>query len=98
MDLVGWSQRIFDEIEISFRDFAKELRFETITAIPLSALDGHNVVERESAAMPWYRGLSLLQWLETVAPESRTADLPFAMAVQWVNRPNLDFRGFAGRI
>ncbi len=66
--------------------------------MPLSALEGHNVVESGRAAMPWYRGPSLLQWLEDVEAENRDTQEPFAMPVQWVNRPNLDFRGFSGRI
>jgi bifunctional enzyme CysN/CysC len=98
MDLVGWSQLLFDEIELAYRRFAQDLGFETITAIPLSALEGHNIVDSGYAAMPWYKGRSLLNWLETVPTEDGTLAQPFAMPVQWVNRPNLDFRGFAGRI
>ena len=98
MDLVGWSQSVFDEIELAYRRFAQDLGFETIAAIPLSALEGHNIVDPGHAAMPWYEGQSLLQWLETVPAEDREAAHPFAMPVQWVNRPNLDFRGFSGRI
>ncbi len=69
MDLVDWSQQTFDEIELVFRRFAQDLGFETITAIPLSALEGHNVVEAGRTAMPWYGGPSLLQWLEDVKTE-----------------------------
>ena len=98
MDLVEWSQLTFDEIELAYRRFAQDLGFETITAIPLSALEGHNVVESGRAAMPWYGGPSLLEWLENVEAENRDAEQPFVMPVQWVNRPNLDFRGFSGRI
>jgi bifunctional enzyme CysN/CysC len=98
MDLVGWSQLVFDEIELAYRRFAQDLGFESITAIPLSALEGHNVVEIDGTAMPWYQGPSFLEWLETVPTESPEAALPFAMPVQWVNRPNHDFRGFSGRI
>jgi len=98
MDLVEWSQPVFDEIEIDYRCFVQELGFETITAIPLSALEGHNIVDAGSTAMPWYKGQTLMQWLETVPTEDHAADQPFAMPVQWVNRPNLDFRGFCGRI
>ena len=98
MDLVDWSQLVFDEIELAYRRFAQDLSFETVTAIPLSALEGHNIVDRENAAMPWYQGSSFLRWLETVPSEAREADQPFAMPVQRVNRPNLDFRGFSGRI
>jgi bifunctional enzyme CysN/CysC len=98
MDLVGWSQIVFDEIEIAYRDFARDLGFDMITAIPLSALEGNNVVEADAATMPWYDGPTLLRWLETVPAEYREAAQPFAMPVQWVNRPHLDFRGFSGRI
>jgi bifunctional enzyme CysN/CysC len=98
MDLVDWSQLVFGEIELAYRRFAEELGFETITAIPLSALEGHNIVEPGHAAMPWYEGRSLLQWLESVETDDPEATKPFAMPVQWVNRPNLDFRGFSGRI
>ena len=98
MDLVDWSRAVFDEIELAYRRFAEDLHFEAIAAIPLSALEGHNVVEAGHAAMPWYEGSSLLEWLETVPAGNREADQPFSMPVQWVNRPSLNFRGFAGRI
>jgi len=98
MDLVGGSQLIFDEIALDYCRFAEDLGFETITAIPLSALEGHNVVDPGHAALPWYRGPSLLQWLETVPIDGRESEERFAMPVQLVNRPNLDFRGFAGRL
>jgi bifunctional enzyme CysN/CysC len=98
MDLVGWSQTVFDEIELAYRRFAEDLDFDMITAIPLSALEGHNVVDCGTALMPWYEGPSLLKWLETVPAEYREIAQPFAMPVQWVNRPNHDFRGFSGRI
>jgi bifunctional enzyme CysN/CysC len=98
MDLVDWSQLVFDEIELAYCRFAQDLGFESIAAIPLSALEGHNVVDPRHAAMPWYSGPSLLQWLESVPAEGREAAQPFAMPVQWVNRPNLDFRGFSGRV
>jgi bifunctional enzyme CysN/CysC len=98
MDLVDWSQLVFNEIEFAYRGFAQDLGFETITAIPLSALQGHNVVEWGSAEMPWYEGPTIMRWLETVPVQNRVGDQPFAMPVQWVNRPNLDFRGFSGRI
>ena len=98
MDLVNWSQRVFDEIEVAYRRFAQDLGFETITALPLSALEGHNIVDLGYAATPWYEGPTLLQWLETTPAEEREIAQPFAMPVQWVNRPNLDFRGFSGRI
>jgi bifunctional enzyme CysN/CysC len=98
MDLVDWSQSVFDEIELAYRSFAQDLGFDMITAIPLSALEGHNIADSGHAAMPWYDGPSLLEWLETVPAEYLETALPFAMPVQWVNRPNHDFRGFSGRI
>jgi bifunctional enzyme CysN/CysC len=98
MDLIGWSQLVFDEIETAYRSFAQDLGFDMITAIPVSALEGHNVVEAGAATMPWYEGPSLLRWLETVPAEYRETAQPFALPVQWVNRPNHEFRGFSGRI
>jgi bifunctional enzyme CysN/CysC len=98
MDLIGWSQLVFDEIETAYRSFAQDLGFDMITAIPVSALEGHNVVEAGAATMPWYEGPTLLRWLETVPAEYREAAQPFALPVQWVNRPNHEFRGFSGRI
>jgi bifunctional enzyme CysN/CysC len=100
MDLVEWSQPVFEEIELAYRSFAQDqkLGFETISAIPLSALEGHNVIERGSNAMAWYKGPSLMQWLETVSVKEHAAEQPFAMPVQWVNRPHPDFRGFSGKI
>jgi bifunctional enzyme CysN/CysC len=100
MDLVEWSQSVFEEIELVYRSFAQDqkLGFETISAIPLSALEGHNVIERDSNAMAWYNGPSLMEWLETVPVKEDAAEQPFAMPVQWVNRPDPDFRGFSGRI
>jgi bifunctional enzyme CysN/CysC len=98
MDLVGWSQQLFDEIDHAYRGFAQDLGFETITAIPLSALEGHNVVATGLSAMPWYQGPALMRWLETVSIADQVANQPFAMPIQWVNRPHLDFRGFSGRI
>ncbi|MEX0804156.1 MAG: sulfate adenylyltransferase subunit CysN [Candidatus Binatia bacterium] len=98
MDLVEWSQVVFEEIEAAYRRFAQDLGFEAITAIPLSALEGHNIVDPGNAAMPWYEGTTLLNWLETVPTVDREVAQTFTMPVQWVNRPNLDFRGFSGRI
>jgi bifunctional enzyme CysN/CysC len=100
MDLVEWSQSVFEEIELVYRSFAQDqkLGFETISAIPLSALEGHNVIERDSNAMAWYNGPTLMEWLETVPVKEDAAGQPFAMPVQWVNRPDSDFRGFSGRI
>jgi len=98
MDLVGWSQQVFDEIELTYRRFAQDLDFETTTAIPLSALEGQNVVDPAHTEMAWYQGPTLLQWLESAPTEEETLVQPFVMPVQWVNRPNHAFRGFSGRI
>ena len=98
MDLVDWSQTRFEEIEAAYRQFAQDLNFTSITAIPLSALEGQNILESAAATMPWYAGPTLLHWLETVPSAERELTHPFTMPVQWVNRPNLDFRGFSGRI
>ena len=98
MDLVNWSKEVFDEIELAYRRFAQDLSFETITAIPVSALEGQNVVESSQVSMPWYDGETLLNWLEIVPADQGEMNRPFVMPVQWVNRPHLDFRGFAGRI
>ncbi|GAB4360789.1 MAG: sulfate adenylyltransferase subunit CysN [Oricola sp.] len=96
MDLVDFSQQVFADIEIAYRAFARELGgIDHITAIPMSALEGDNVVER-SANMDWYTGPALLDHLETVGVRDVAQSKAFRMPVQWVNRPNLDFRGFAG--
>jgi bifunctional enzyme CysN/CysC len=98
MDLVNWSQSVCDEIALSYARFAKDLGFDTISVIPVSALEGHNIVETGHVAMSWYDGPSLLQWLETIKPEDTDKVNHFILPVQWVNRPHLDFRGFSGRI
>lgn len=97
MDLVDFDQQTFETISQEYADFASSLGFEDITAIPLSALNGDNVIDR-SERSPWYTGPTLLQHLEVVEVTSNAADKPFRMPVQWVNRPNLDFRGFSGTI
>jgi bifunctional enzyme CysN/CysC len=97
MDLMDYSQETFDAIESDYRDFADELQFETITAIPVSALKGDNVVERASNTQ-WYKGPTLLGFLETVETRALKTGHPLRFPVQWVNRPNLDFRGFSGTI
>ncbi len=98
MDLVGWDAETFRAIEKDYREFAKALEFATITAIPLSALEGKNVIEAASVEMPWYNGPALLGWLESVPTDENLIGQPLKMPVQWVNRPNLDFRGFSGRL
>jgi len=97
MDLNGFDQSIFNDIEVEFRAFSKDLGFSDISCIPMSALDGDNVTTR-SEKSPWYRGPALLEYLETVDVDTATLDAPFRLPVQWVNRPNLDFRGFSGTI
>ncbi len=97
MDLIGWSQDRFEAIVAEFQAFAKDLRFTDVTGIPLSAANGDNVVLPGTAA-PWYTGAPLLQYLEEVPAHVEEEAAPFRMAVQWVNRPNSDFRGFSGLI
>ncbi|PVE23859.1 sulfate adenylyltransferase subunit CysN [Microvirga sp. KLBC 81] len=97
MDLVGWSEERFRGIESEFKTFSLNLGFEQITAIPLSALHGDNVVEA-SSQVSWHSGSTLLSYLETVEVEQAAEAEPFRMPVQWVNRPNPDFRGFAGLV
>jgi len=97
IDLVDFSEAIFEDIVADYRAFAAGLGFETLTAIPLSARYGDNVLER-SPHTPWYDGPTLVEHLETVAVDDDASDRPFRLPVQWVNRPNLDFRGFSGTI
>ncbi len=97
MDLIGFDREKFEAIEQDYRNFADSLGFEDITAIPISALRGDNVIE-PGAHSPWHTGPTLMAYLESVEITSSAADKPFRMAVQWVNRPNLDFRGYSGTI
>ena len=97
IDLVAFDQSVFDQISSSFAEFAATLGFKDIKAIPMSARYGDNVSVR-SARMPWYTGPHLLEYLEAIDVEDNRAGKPFRMPVQWVNRPNSDFRGFAGTI
>jgi bifunctional enzyme CysN/CysC len=98
MDLVDYSEERFRTIEEEYRSFASEIGVHDFTCIPLSGLTGANVVE-PSDEMAWYDGPTLLQYLEGVElDEERMQLAPFRMPVQWVNRPDLDFRGFAGTI
>lgn len=98
MDLVDYSQQRFEEIREQYLEFSKNLQGETdIQIIPLSALEGDNVVE-PSANMSWFKGPSLLELLESVDVDSEKEVGDFRFPVQYVNRPNLDFRGFAGTI
>jgi bifunctional enzyme CysN/CysC len=96
LDLVDYSEKVFRQIEEEYREFAKQIGLTDITPIPLSALKGDNMLEA-SAKTPWYHGPTLMGFLETCEiDETRLQGLPFRMPVQWVNRPNLDFRGFCG--
>ncbi len=97
MDLVDYQQSTFEAIEADYRAFAKSIGATNITLIPVSALAGDNMIER-SAKMPWYRGATLMAHLETVPVGDDQSDKPFRMPVQWVTRPDQNFRGFAGTI
>jgi bifunctional enzyme CysN/CysC len=102
MDLMDYSQEVFDRIDADYRAFAAGLGqdgvapFE-ILSIPVSALKGDNIVE-PSTSMPWYLGPTLLEHLETVPVDDDSAAQPFRLPVQWVSRPNHEFRGFAGQV
>ena len=97
IDLVDFSEDIFDAIDGEFRDFADRLGFASLVSIPLSARFGDNVMA-PSERLRWYNGPALLSYLDTVDVDTDTRNRPLRMPVQWVNRPNLDFRGFAGTI
>jgi bifunctional enzyme CysN/CysC len=97
MDLVDYRQDVFDRIVADYREFADKVGLRSVTSIPISALKGDGISD-PSPAMPWSRGPTLMQWLETVEVEDVRQAQPFRLAVQWVNRPNPDFRGFAGMV
>ena len=97
IDLVGHDQHVFSEIVRAFDAFAARLNFRTVTPIPVSARYGDNLSE-PSANMPWYRGPTLVGFLETVEVGRDRSSSPFRLPVQWVNRPDLDFRGYAGTV
>lgn len=98
MDLVDYSQEIFDTIVGEYRDFAASIGIADFVAIPISGFKGDNITSL-SENTPWYRGPTLMAHLETVEIDQVSdAEKPFRMAVQWVNRPNLDFRGFSGQV
>lgn len=98
MDLVDYDQAVFEKIERDFLEFAEELSAGIeIQAIPMSALEGANITGA-SEQTPWYDGPSLMEYLETVPVDDARLSAPFRMPVQWVNRPNLDFRGFSGQV
>tara|TARA_X000000950_G_scaffold157425_1_gene193083 strand:- start:27373 stop:29277 length:1905 start_codon:yes stop_codon:yes gene_type:complete len=98
MDLQNYEQSVFDDIESDFIEFAEELATGIeIQAIPMSALEGTNITTK-SDKTPWYDGPSLMEYLETVPVDDDRLNAPFRLPVQYVNRPNLDFRGFSGQI
>ena len=98
MDLVDFSQSRFEEIVADYTEFAQSIGIEDFTPIPISGFKGDNITAL-SANTPWYRGAPLMQHLETVQLDGVVSEqAAFSMPVQWVNRPNLDFRGFAGKI
>ena len=97
MDLVNYSKEVFDRILGDYTAFAANLNIDKIVPIPISAFAGDNVTEK-SGNTSWYRGPTLMQHLETVDVARAATEVPFRMPVQWVNRPNLDFRGFSGMV
>ncbi len=97
LDLVGFDQGVFDSIVADYTRFAEQIGLGGVVPIPLSALLGDNITAR-SPETPWYRGPSLVEHLETVQVDDERSEGPFRLPVQWVNRPDLDFRGFAGPV
>ena len=97
MDLVDWSEDVYQAIKSEFTDFARKLNINDMTFIPISALNGDNVVNK-SNNMPWYAGAPLLSFLENVYIDSGCNLIDFRFPVQYVNRPNHEFRGYCGTI
>jgi bifunctional enzyme CysN/CysC len=97
MDLVSWDPAVFDRIVADYRAFAEQIGLSVFTPIPISGLGGDNIAS-SSEHTPWFKGPILMDWLEGVEVEDDLRSQPFRMPVQWVNRPNLDFRGFSGLI
>jgi bifunctional enzyme CysN/CysC len=98
MDLTGFDPAVFAGVEAAYRDFARGQGFASIQAIPLSALEGDNILQA-GTRMSWYTGPTLLQYLDTVSvSQPADARCDFRLPVQWINRPDMDFRGFCGRI
>lgn len=97
MDLVDYSQERYQEIKKEYREFADDLAFEDVRFVPISALNGDNVVD-ESVNMPWYPGATMMKLLNTIKVDGDESFTQFRFQVQYVNRPNLDFRGFAGTV
>lgn len=97
MDLVDFSEPAFESIVRSYREFADTLGFRSVVAIPACAVRGDNVIQA-SNSMPWYNGPSMMEYLDSLQLAPADETVAFSMPVQWVNRPNADFRGYAGRI
>ena len=97
MDLVDFAQERFEQLTTEYRLFASDLGIEDVRCLPVSALDGDNVFNK-SERTPWYHGPTLMETLETIEVQPDICDLPFRMPVQWVNRPDSDFRGYRGTI
>src|SRR5262249_27604580 len=97
MDLLDFSRDIFESIERDYLEFAGRIGLTDVTCIPTSAVHGHNVMSRVSA-MDWYGGPTLMEYLESAPVGDDIARRPFRLSVQLVQRPNADFRGFAGPI
>ncbi|HEY1467392.1 MAG TPA: sulfate adenylyltransferase subunit CysN [Acidimicrobiales bacterium] len=97
LDLCDYSEVVFQTISDEYRSFASGIGLQDVTAIPLSALRGDNITER-SPHTPWYSGPTLIDHLETVEIDEAVQAGPFRMPIQWVNRPDHDFRGFCGRV
>ena len=97
VDLVDYSQAVFDDIAAAYAEFAGPLGFRTLTAIPVSALRGDNML-RPSPHTPWYHGPQLVPYLESIDVSEDRSARPMRFPVQWVNRPDLDFRGFSGTL
>lgn len=97
MDLMGFEQSVFDRIEKDYREFARDANLTTLQAIPLAAVSGDNVLKR-SENTPWYNGPTLFDHMDTVTVREVATRAAFRMPVQWVSRPNLNYRGFCGRI
>ncbi len=97
LDLVDYSQEIFETIEAAYHGFARDIGLRNVVCIPISALHGDNVTA-PSPNTPWYGGPPLIRLLEEIEVDDDLSEGPFRMPVQWVNRPNLDFRGYSGQV
>ena len=97
LDLKDYSEDVFDSIEAEYRRFAEEIGLDDVVCIPVSALKGDNITTK-SVNTPWYDGPTLIGYLESVEIADDLHEGPFRLPVQWVNRPNLDFRGFSGQL